>query len=349
MASLTSSILLQEARLAVDPIRAREVHLARRPGASLQTEDFALREKVLPPLAEGQFLIRNRYLSIDPVRRVFFSNGTAPLNAGLHSFALGEVVASRHPLHAVGDTVSHYGGLRDFAVSDGSEVRRIPLNGEPFHWHADALGIGGFFAYTGLLEVARARPGETVFVSSAAGSVGSLATQLARLIGCRVIASAGSDAKRDWLAEVAGAHVAINYRAENLSDALACAAPEGIDVYFDNVGGDHLDAALEHINSHGRVAICGMVSAYDSATQFGERAGAWTWKMMTGQVEIRSYQARDYMRLWPAFQRSIGTWLREGAIRSETRLLPGLESVPQAFVDLLAGNAMGKTLVEIPA
>lgn len=331
----------------VKPLTAREVHLVRRPDAMLEANDFALRQVALPQLSEGQLLIRNRYLSIDPVRRVFFSNGAAPLNAGLHSYALGEVVESRHRDHQPGDLVGHYAGLRDLAISDGTDVRSIRLDGEPLHAHADALGIGGFFAYTGLLEVGRARPGETVFISSAAGSVGSLATQLARLIGCRVIASAGSPEKRDWLASVARAHVAIDYRAQDLREALAVAAPEGIDVYFDNVGGDHLDAALEHINPHGRVAICGMVSAYDSDRQFGTRAGAWTWRMMTGQVSIRSYHARDYMQLWPAFQRSVGTWLKEGAIQSETRILPGLDTVPQAFVDLLAGRHMGKTLVEI--
>ncbi|MET0241374.1 MAG: NADP-dependent oxidoreductase [Sphingobium sp.] len=328
-------------------VKAREVHLIRRPDGSLRATDFSIREVALPPLANGQFLIRNRYLAIDPVRRVFFTNGTAPLNAGLHSLTLGEVVASRHADFRVGDTVSHYLGLRDLAVSDGAEARRIETDGEPLHWHADALGMGGFFAYIGLIEVARARPGETVFVSSAAGSVGSVATQLARLIGCRVITSAGSEAKRAWLDIVAGADAAINYRAEPLRDALAHAAPEGIDVYFDNVGGDHLDAALERINPHGRVAICGMVSAYDRTNPFADRAGAWTWRMMTGQIAIRSYNARDHMHLWPAFQRAVGRWLKEGAIRTQPHLLQGLNAVPLAFVDLLAGSAMGKTLIEL--
>lgn len=329
------------------PLSARQLHLTRRPGDKLSVDDFAIADVPLLPLVDGQFLVRNRYLSLDPVRRIFFADGTAPLDAGLHGFTIGEVVKSRHPDYRAGELVGHYAGLRDVSILDGQDVRRIPDEGDPVAWHADALGIGGFFAYVGLIEIARARPGETVFVSSAAGSVGSLATQIARLIGCRVIGSAGGPAKRDWLRDVAGAHVAIDYRAEPIAEALARAAPEGIDVYFDNVGGDHLDAALALLNPHGRAAICGMVSAYDKAKPFADRAGAWTWRMMTGQIEIKSFNARDHLRLWPAFQRSVGNWLRDGSIRSEIRIERGLESVPQAYVDLLGGGSFGKTLVEL--
>jgi NADPH-dependent curcumin reductase CurA len=325
--------------------QAREVHLVRRPQGALAVDDLAVTERPLPDLASGQFLIVNRLLSIDPVRRVFFANGTAPLNAGLHSFAIGEVLESRHSDYAPGDLVGHYRGLRDLAIGDGQETRKIPGDDDPLEWHMGPLGVGGFFAYVGLIEVARARPGETVLVSSAAGSVGSVAVQLARQIGCRVVATTGSAAKRAWLKDVAGVDTVIDYKSANWRDQLAAATPDGLDVYFDNVGGAQLDAALSLINPHGRVAVCGMVSAYDSAAPFSERAGAWTWRMMTSQVELKSYHVRDHQRLWPAFQRSVGGWLRDGAIRTETEVREGLVSVPQAFVDLIAGGGLGKIVV----
>jgi NADPH-dependent curcumin reductase CurA len=329
------------------PRTAREVHIVRRPDGPLSAGDFAIAETALPGLAPGEFLIANRLLSIDPVRRVFFANGTAPLNAGLHSFSIGEVVESRHPGYAPGELIGHYQGLRDFAVGRGEETRKIVAGEDPLEWHMGPLGVGGFFAYVGLIEVARARPGESVLVSSAAGSVGSLAVQLARLIGCRTVATVGSTDKQAWLADVAGIEAVIDYKQADWRERLATALPDGLDVYFDNVGGAQLDAALSLINPNGRVAVCGMVSAYDSATPFSERAGAWTWRMMTSQVELKSYHVRDHQRLWPAFQRSVGDWLRSGAIQTETQVREGLDATPQAFVDLIAGKSLGKTVVRL--
>ncbi|KSB91713.1 hypothetical protein AS593_06740 [Caulobacter vibrioides] len=325
---------------------AKEVHVIRRPDGPLSVDDFVIAERALPDLAPGEFLIANRYLSIDPVRRVFFAHGTAPLNGGLHSFAIGEVVESRHPDYAPGEIVGHYQGLRDLAVGRGEETRKIAAGEDPLEWHMGPLGVGGFFAYVGLIEVARARPGENVLVSSAAGSVGSLAVQLARLIGCRVVATAATD-KLAWLRATAGVETVIDYKDADWRERLGAALPDGLDVYFDNVGGAQLDAALSLINPHGRVAVCGMVSAYDRATPFSEPAGAWTWRMMTSQVELKSYHVRDHQRLWPVFQRSVGDWLHSGAIRVETQVRDGLEAVPQAFVDLIAGKSLGKTVVRL--
>lgn len=326
---------------------AREVQLVRRPVGALQRGDFTLAERRLPALERGQFLVKNRYLSIDPVRRVFFANGTAPLGAGLHSYAIGEVVASQHPRFEVGELVGHYAGLRDYGISDGEDVRRISLAGEPLHWHMGPLGIGGFFAWVGLLEIARARPGETVFVSTAAGSVGSVASQLARIMGCCVIGSTGSEEKAAWLRDVAKLPHVINYKRQNLRDALGELAPEGIDVYFDNVGGSQLDDALAHIRPRGRVAICGMVSAYDQSDGFAHAGGAWTWRMMTSKVTLRSFDARDHQVLWPQFLAGVRGWLHDGSLVSETQIAKGLERVPESFVDLLAGNNLGKMLVEV--
>jgi NADPH-dependent curcumin reductase CurA len=331
-----------------ESLTTREVHLRRRPAGPLAIGDFTVAERALPGLQHGEFLVANKLLSIDPVRRVFFANGTAPLNDGLHSFAIGEVLESRHPDYAPGDLVGHYRGLRDLAISRGEETRKIVTDGAPLEWHMGPLGVGGFFAYVGLIEVGRARPGEAVFVSSGAGSVGSVAAQLARLIGCRVTASAGSPEKTAWLREIAGVETVIDYRAGDWRETLAAALPDGLDVYFDNVGGQQLDAALSLINPHGRVAVCGMVSTYDNAAPFSERAGAWTWRMMTSQVEVKSYHVRDHQRLWSVFQRSVGRWLHDGAIRVETQVRDGLDAAPQAFVDLIAGRGLGKTVVRLP-
>lgn len=329
------------------PAAAREVHLLRRPGARLVADDLGVATVALPPIQPGQLLIRNQLLGLDPVRRVFFADGTAPLNAGLFGFAIGTVAESRHPGFPEGAIVAHHAGLRDWAVSTGADVRIIPPTEDPLEWHADALGIGGFFGYVGLIEIGKVRPGETVFVSSAAGSVGSLVTQVARILGCRVIASAGSDEKCDWLRNVAGADVAINYRDGNIAQQLSRAAPDGIDLFFDNVGGEQLDAALDVMAKDGRVVIAGMVSAYDTLEPLSVRHGGWTKKMLTSQVSLQSFNAFDHPRLWPKFQRSVGKWLRTGEIKSQINVLEGLDAVPSAFVDLLTGVRHGKTLVRV--
>lgn len=333
--------------MAQRPTTAREVHLLRRPGARMAADDLGIATVAVPPLQPGQFLVRNRLIALDPVRRVFFADGTAPLNAALFGFAIGTVTESRHPDFPEGAIVAHHGGFRDWAISTGANARLIPPTDDPLEWHADALGVGGFFAYVGLFEIGQLRPGETVFVSSAAGSVGSLVTQMARITGCRVIASAGSEAKCAWLREVAGADAAINYRDGDIAGQLSAAAPDGIDLFFDNVGGQQLDAALGVMAKGGRVVIAGMVSAYDALEPLSERHGGWTKQMLTSQVSLRSFDAFEHTSCWPKFQRAVGGWLRSGAISAQIHVLDGIEAVPDAFVDLLAGVRQGKTLVRV--
>jgi len=328
-------------------VQAREVHLVERPDGLPRPEQFAVVARALPAPRHGEFVIRNRFLSIDPALRPPLSNGMTPLQAPIASLAIGEVVVSENRHFPIGAMVVHRLGLRDFALSDGEQVDRLePRPDEPLHWHLGPLGFTGFTAYAGLFDVARIKPGEIVFVSAAAGAVGSIAAQIAKRVGCRVIGSAGSPEKCAWLSDVAGLDAVINYRAGSLRKSLKAAAPDGIDVYFDNVGGEHLDAALPRMRMHGRVAVCGMISAYNNKGALSE--GVTTLAtMMYNRITMRAFIWQDHLALWPQFLAAMRGWLASGAIRAEETIHDGLEAAPEALIGLLTGKNLGKTLVRL--
>ncbi|HKY89967.1 MAG TPA: NADP-dependent oxidoreductase [Nevskiaceae bacterium] len=327
-------------------LSSREVHLAAVPDGVPKPHDFAIVERVVPPPAAGRFLIRNRVLSVDPYMRPRLSNGRMKVGAVMTGGAVGEVIASRHPDFPEGAIVLSQLGFREIADSDGEAVERLDVRGEPLGTHLGVLGMTGLTAYAGLTEIAPCKAGDHVFVSAAAGAVGSVAAQIAKIRGARVVGSAGSAAKCAWLREVAGLDGAINYREGLLRHALKEAMPDGIDVYFDNVGGEHLDAVLPRMRTWGRIALCGMISTYNNKGALS--TGVTTLSsMLYSRVTMRAFIVGDHAHLKPRFQDEMRQWLAEGRMHYAETVLDGIESAPAALIGLFAGDNLGKMLVRL--
>ncbi|MGH6985944.1 MAG: NADP-dependent oxidoreductase [Caulobacteraceae bacterium] len=326
-------------------IKAREVHLARRPEGLPRLEDFKLVELAVPEIGEGEVLIKQLYMSVDPAMRPRLTTGYA-LDEVMAGGALGRVAQSRNSDFAEGDLVQNQLGFREYAISDGRGLRKlVPEPGIPLSAFMSVLGGTGFTAYGGLLDIASLKDGEQVFVSTAAGAVGSIAAQIARIKGCYVIGSTGSDEKAAWLRDEVGLDAVINYKTTPIRQGVRDSAPKGIDVYFDNVGGDHLDAALASMNTLGRVAACGMISGYNEP-------GARTMvrnlsNIIYRRVTIRGFVATDFMPLQPQFQKDMREWLKAGKIKWKETILEGIEEAPHAMVGLMQGENIGKMLVRL--
>ena len=328
---------------------AREIHLASRPTGAPTPENFALVTRELPALSAGQILVRNDFMSVDPYMRGRMSDAksyVAPFEVGaaLDGGAVGTVVESSTPDIQVGDTVLHGSGWRDFAVLEASHARRVdPSIGASAY--LSVLGMPGLTAYVGLLDIAAMKPGDTVFVSGAAGAVGSLAGQIAKLRGAaRVIGSAGSASKVDYLVRL-GFDAAFNYKDAPVRESLKAAAPDGIDVYFDNVGGSHLEAAISALRPFGRVAMCGAISAYNSA---GAPDGPRNLSLAVGKrLTLKGFIVSDHNDRRAAFVSEVGGWLAEGRISVTETVVDGLENAPRAFIGLLNGDNTGKMLVRL--
>ena len=324
---------------------SREVHLVARPDGLPVPDDFRVVRVTVPDPAPGEVLIRNLYLSVDPAMRPRLTAGYE-LDQPMEGAAIGRVVASNASGLAEGDMVLHRFGLREYAVSTERGVRKLdPVPGHPITVYMHALGGTGFTAYGGILHVARLRPEDRVFVSTAAGAVGSVAAQIAKIKGCWVVGSTGSPEKAAWLRDDLGLDVAIDYKATPINRALREAAGEGIDVYFDNVGGDHLDAALARMNMLGRVAVCGMISGYNER---GARTTVHNLaNIIYGRIEIRGFTVADFADSRDEFVRDMSAWLAEGRIRYRETVLEGIESAPRALIGLFEGLNTGKMLVKL--
>lgn len=320
----------------------REIHLVRIPEGMPRLEDFKLVEVPLPELRDREVLVENLYLSIDPATRPRLSRGH-DLDTPVMGFSLGRVVDSRHPDLLPGQTVRSAQGYRERFVCDGKFLGKVDPDPElPLTVYLHMLGGVGFVAYGGLLVIGKMRAGETVFVSTAAGAVGSAAVQIARLKGCTVVGSTGSDDKAAWLRSLGVDHV-INYRQLPIGPALRDAAPKGIDVYFDNVGGDHLDAALACMNSLGRVAVCGMISTYNDAAVGVRNLPS----IIYGRINIRGFVSSDFDDLHPEFMREMTHWLKSGRVHYRETIVDGIENAAGALIGLLNGQNIGKMLVNL--
>lgn len=335
-------------------MRNRQWLLAQRPTGIVGREHFEWREDDVPAIRAGQFLVRNRWLSCDPAQRTYmeFDSYIPAVQLGevMVGASVGEVVESAHPDYHVGDLLSGAFGWQDFAVSDGSPFGGLipPLKLPP---GVDAptalslLGVTGLTAYVGLLDVARAKAGDTVVVSGAAGAVGSLVCQIARLQGCRVVGIAGGPAKCAVLRDELGADHAIDYKSENVPARLAETCPDGIDVFFDNVGGAILDAALSHLAVGARIALCGSVSGYSDAT---ERAAIRNLFNLTLQrASMRGFLVFDHLDRAAQAVADLATWAGEGKIKNQIDVIEGLENAPDALRRLFTGENVGKQLVKL--
>ena len=333
------------------PVATREIQLASRPIGRPVQANFRLAESELPGLQDGQVLVRNLFISVDPYMRGRMNDVksySAPfaLDAALDGGAVGEVIASRAEGRTVGDAVVHQLGWREYAVLDASATSVARTDLAPASAFLGALGMTGLTAYAGLLKVAEFKPGDAVFVSGAAGAVGSLVGQIAKSMGAsRVIGSAGTPDKVARLLEL-GFDAAFNYNDGPVREQLAKAAgPAGIDVYFDNVGGEHLEAALAVLNVGGRVAMCGAIAQYNST----EPTPAPRNLMLAigKQLTLRGFLVGSYWHLMGEFAEKAAGWLADGTLQYDETVVDGLENAPQAFMDLLDGANTGKMLVRL--
>ena len=327
---------------------ARAWHLKSRPSGVPTADNFELRDIDLPPLGEGMIRVRNRWLSVDPYMRGRMNDVKSyvpPFQLGepMDGGAVGEVVESKADGFAPGDLVQHMGGWRDEAVVPARTANKLPdLGAEPRHF-LGVLGTTGATAYFGLLDAASARAGDVVFVSAAGGAVGSIAVQIAKAKGMTVIGSAGGKGKCDYVGSL-GADAVIDYRAGPILKSLAAAAPQGIDVYFDNVGGSHLDAALALARNNARFAICGMIESYNRAEPTSLR---FIMRIIAARIRLQGFLVFDYHGRFDEFYRDMGVWLKSGAVKSRETVVEGLEQTPDAFLGLFRGENVGKMLVKL--
>ena len=323
--------------------KSREIHLVARPNGMPAQGDFALIETQVPDAADGEVLVENLYMSVDPAMRPRLTAGQ-DLNVAMMGGALGRVVQSKNPEFAVGDLVSNRLGFREFFVSDGKGLTKLKADPDlSLTTHMHALGMTGFTAYGGLLHIGQLKDGEQVFVSTAAGAVGSIAAQIAKIKGCYVVGSTGSADKAAWLKDEVGLDAVINYKETPIRKALEEATPKGIDVYFDNVGGDHLEAALRRINTLGRIPVCGFISGYNS----GHSSVSNLSNIIYSRVMLRGFVGTDFMHLYADFQRDMAGWLKDGKVKYQETILDGITNAPSALIGLLEGKNSGKMLVKL--
>ncbi len=329
---------------------SHQIQLLRRPVGMPSLADFTLVEVALPELQEGEVRVTNQWLSVDPYMRGRMSEAKSyvppfPLNGPLDGGAIGMVEASRHPDFAVGDRVSSMLGWRDNFVANGAQLTRLPDTRLPPQLFLGALGMPGMTAWTGLNRIARLQAGETVLVTAASGAVGSMVVQLAKRAGARVIGSTGSADKVAYL-KTLGADEVINYReTPDLDAELARLAPDGIHVYFENVGGAMLDAALNNMAVHGRIVMCGLIEQYNSK---GEASGPRNLsQVIRKRLTMQGLIVFDHWQHYGEFLAEVTPAFDAGALHAEETVYQGLTSMPQAFIGLFEGRNTGKMLVKL--
>jgi hypothetical protein len=327
---------------------ARAWHLKSRPEGMPSADNFELRDIELPPLGDGMIRVRNHWLSVDPYMRGRMNDAKSyvppfQLDQPMDGGAVGEVIESKAEGFAAGDPVLHMGGWRDEAVVPAQAARKLPELGAEPQQFLGILGTTGATAYFGLLDAASAKEGDVVFVSAAAGAVGSAVVQIAKAKGMSVIGSAGGKEKCDFVRSV-GADQVIDYRAAPLLKSLRQAAPDGIDVYFDNVGGSHLDAALAAARNNARFAICGMIEDYNTGQPTSLR---FIMRIIAARIRLQGFLVFDYQSRMDDFYRDMAAWLKSGAVKSRETVVEGLEQTPEAFLGLFKGANVGKMLVRL--
>jgi NADPH-dependent curcumin reductase CurA len=327
--------------------RTREIHLASRPTGWPTHETFRTVEVELPALGDGEVLVRNTWLSVDPYMRGRMNDVKSyvppfELDAAMDGGAVGEVVASEYDGLAVGDVVIHQAGWREHAVLPGRQVRKVDTSVAPASAYLGVLGMPGLTAFVGLTTIAGVREGDTVFVSGAAGAVGSVAGQIARKLGAaKVIGSAGSAEKVAWLTDELGFDAAFNYKDGKVAKLLAAHAP--VDVYFDNVGGEHLEAAIWHMADFGRLALCGAIAGYNEPVP-GPRN---MFMAVTKRLTMRGFIVSDHREAASEFYRQVPGWVADGSIRYRETVVDGLDQAVDAFLGLHKGENTGKMLVRL--
>jgi hypothetical protein len=332
-------------------IVSHEVHLASRPTGVPTRDNFDFVETTVGEPGDSELLVKNLWMSVDPAMRprmIDRKSYVTPYEIGkvLEGRAIGVVVRSNNSNFEAGDYVFGTNGWRQYYLSAGEGLSKIEPGDAPLEAYLGALGMTGLTAYAGLLRIGEIKAGDTVFVSAAAGAVGSIACQIAKNKGCRVVASAGSDEKVAWLKEVARVDGAFNYKTvSDIKAEIAHLCPEGIDVNFENVGGDHFEGALAQMNEFGRIVLCGLISTYNDAESEPGPRGMFIAIMR--RLKIQGYVVIDHLDMLEDFRAEMAAWIRDGKMHWKETVVDGLENAPDALIGLFRGDNFGKMLVKI--
>lgn len=327
-----------------------QFRLAARPVGMPKRTDWTYSEERASDAKEGELLVKVLYISLDPAMRGWMNEGKSyvpPVAIGevMRALALGRVIASKNPKFTVGDFVSGSFGVQEYALSNGKGVVKVDTRIAPLTLHLSALGMSGMTAYFGLLDVGVPKPGDTVVVSAAAGAVGSVVGQIAKIKRCRAVGIAGGAEKCRYIVQELGFDAAIDYKHDDVKTALRENCPRGIDVYFDNVGGDILDAALARLASRARVVICGMISQYNNT---GPIKGPANYRsLLVNRARMEGFIVFDYAERYAEAVREMAGWLADGKLKSRDHIVEGLETFPDALLKLFTGENDGKLMVKV--
>ena len=332
----------------------RRIILVSRPHGEPKPENFKLAEAPIPAIGPGQILLKTKLLSLDPYMRGRISDAKSyapPFAIGepLGGQTVSEVIASNNPEFAVGDVALAFGGWQDYSVSSGGDLQKLDPGAAPLSTALGVLGMPGMTAYTGLKNIGLPKPGETLAVAAAAGPVGSAVGQIAKIRGCRVVGIAGGRKKTSYLIDELGFDASIDHRSPNMREELKAACPNGIDIYFETVGGAVWDAVLPLLNNFARVPVCGLVANYN-ATALPEGPDGTATLMrtiLTKRLRVQGFIVYDFAEQMRDFLREVGSWVREGKLKYKEDIVEGLENAPQAFIGLLRGANFGKLLIKV--
>ena len=326
----------------------RQILLVSRPQGAASVDNFKLVETPLEPLAEGQVRVRNHFLSLDPYMRSRMDDSKSyaasqPLNEVMIGGTVGEVVESKNPKFAVGDKVVGSYGWQEFGTSDGKGLRKVDDTHIPLSTYLGPVGMPGVTAWLGLNKIIAPKAGETVVVSAASGAVGSVVGQLAKAAGCRAVGIAGGADKCRYVTETLGFDACVDYKAGNLHDDLKAALPNGADGYFENVGGEILDAVLSRMNAFGRIALCGMIASYDGSPMPLKKPAL----LLTQRLKVQGFIVSESPEVWPEALTQLGGLVAQKKLQYRETIAQGLENAPEAFLGLLKGKNFGKQLVKL--
>jgi len=326
----------------------RQILLASRPAGWVEEANFKLVETPVPAIADGQVLVRNHFLSLDPYMRGRMNDAksyAAPVNLGdvMVGGTAGEVVASKNPKFAVGDKVVGYLGWQLYGVSDGAMLMKVDDRLIPLSAYLGTVGMPGVTAWYGLMDICQPKAGETVVVTAASGAVGSVVGQLAKMKGCRAVGIAGGAEKCRYVVDELGFDACVDYKAGKLWQDIKAATPQGIDCLFENVGGEIFDTLLGRMNAFSRIALCGLISQYNSEPHAMKNIGS----VLVNRIKMQGFIVSEHMERWPVALAELGQGVATGKIKYRETVAQGLENAPQAFIGLLKGANLGKQLVKL--
>ena len=327
----------------------KRVLLASRPTGWVSEDNFRIETSPVPQPREGEVLVKNIYLSLDPYMRGRMNEGKSyaarqEIGEVMIGGTVGEVIESKNPKFAQGDKVLGMLGWQQYGLSDGKGLNKVDASRVPLSAYLGVLGMPGVTAWVVLLDICQPKAGETVVVSAASGAVGSVVGQIAKLKGCRAVGIAGGRQKCDYVVKELGFDACVDYKAGELNEALKAAVPDGIDCYFENVGGEILDAALRRMNAFSRIAVCGLISQYNATEPYGVKNFQ---SILTNRIKVQGFIVSDRMELWARALPELIGWVASGKIKYRETVAQGLENAPKAFIGLLKGENLGKQLVKL--